>query len=229
MIDTATALDAIAGLEPGDHYTAPGLPISFVEAARRPPGPVPIRIALSAPLGVPIDREPRDAARRTAHALADLGHDVQDGTPDWDDQAFPSTWETFATGALQHIVRVLERLHERPVARELLEPATRAWLLDGPPVTLIDYLEAKERLIGFSRRVLATWPADGVLITPTLTRLPPPVAALQSRAGVTDDAVRLLRGWQATIAGAVVPIWISWIGLAIAAYLAYQGFRLARK
>ena len=41
-------------------------------------------------------------------------------------------------------------------------------------------------------------------------------------------AVRLLRGWQVTIEGAVVPIWISWIGLAIAAYLAYQGFRLAR-
>jgi uncharacterized membrane protein len=42
-------------------------------------------------------------------------------------------------------------------------------------------------------------------------------------------AVRLLRGWEVTIAGAVVPIWISWIGLAIAGYLAYQGFRLARK
>lgn len=41
-------------------------------------------------------------------------------------------------------------------------------------------------------------------------------------------AVRLLRGWQVTIEGAVVPIWISWIGLAIASYLAYQGFRLAR-
>ena len=41
-------------------------------------------------------------------------------------------------------------------------------------------------------------------------------------------AVRLLRGWQVTIAGAVVPIWLSWIGLAIAAYLAYQGLRLAR-
>ena len=40
-------------------------------------------------------------------------------------------------------------------------------------------------------------------------------------------AVRLFRGWQVTIEGAVVPIWISWIGLAIAAYLAYQGFRLA--
>ena len=40
-------------------------------------------------------------------------------------------------------------------------------------------------------------------------------------------AVRLLRGWQVTIEGAIVPIWISWIGLAIAVYLASQGFRLA--
>jgi len=41
-------------------------------------------------------------------------------------------------------------------------------------------------------------------------------------------AARLFRGWQITIEGAVVPIWISWIGLAIAAYLAYEGFRLAK-
>ncbi len=41
-------------------------------------------------------------------------------------------------------------------------------------------------------------------------------------------AVRLLRGWQITIEGAVVPLWESWIGLAITGYLAWQGFRLAR-
>jgi uncharacterized membrane protein len=41
-------------------------------------------------------------------------------------------------------------------------------------------------------------------------------------------AARLLRGWQVTIEGTVVPIWISWIGLAIAAYLAYQGFLLSK-
>jgi uncharacterized membrane protein len=42
-------------------------------------------------------------------------------------------------------------------------------------------------------------------------------------------AVRLLRGWQVTVEGAVMPIWISWIGLAIAAYVAYQGFLLSIK
>jgi uncharacterized membrane protein len=41
-------------------------------------------------------------------------------------------------------------------------------------------------------------------------------------------AVRLLRGWQVTIEGAVMPVWISWIGLAIAGYLAYQGFLLSK-
>jgi hypothetical protein len=41
-------------------------------------------------------------------------------------------------------------------------------------------------------------------------------------------AIRLLRGWQVTIEGAVVPIWISWMALAIASYLAYEGFRLAK-
>ncbi len=41
-------------------------------------------------------------------------------------------------------------------------------------------------------------------------------------------AVRLLRGWQVTIEGAVVPIWISWVGLAIASYLACQGFLLSK-
>ena len=40
--------------------------------------------------------------------------------------------------------------------------------------------------------------------------------------------VRLLHGWQLTIEGAVIPVWISWIGLAIAAYLAYQGFLLSK-
>jgi hypothetical protein len=41
-------------------------------------------------------------------------------------------------------------------------------------------------------------------------------------------ALRLLQGWQVTIGDVVVPLWVSWIGLVIAVYLANQGFRLAR-
>ena len=41
-------------------------------------------------------------------------------------------------------------------------------------------------------------------------------------------AIRLLFGWHVTVENVVVPVWISWIGLAIATYLAYKGFQLAR-
>src|SRR5207249_1331786 len=94
------------------------------------------------------------------------------------------------TGGMQHVVRVLERLHGRPVDPDRLEPATRAWLVDTDPVPLVDYLEAAERLWAFARRVLRGWAQDAVLLTPTLTRLPAEVGAMKSKAGVSDDAVR---------------------------------------
>ena len=41
-------------------------------------------------------------------------------------------------------------------------------------------------------------------------------------------AIRVLFGWHVTVANVVVPVWISWIGLAIAAFLAYEGFRFSK-
>ena len=42
-------------------------------------------------------------------------------------------------------------------------------------------------------------------------------------------AIRLARGWHVTIGDIVVPVGVSWIGLVIAAYLAYEGFRLSKR
>jgi hypothetical protein len=42
-------------------------------------------------------------------------------------------------------------------------------------------------------------------------------------------AIRLFFRWQVTIGDVVVPLWVSWIGLAIAGYLSYEGFRLSRR
>ena len=41
--------------------------------------------------------------------------------------------------------------------------------------------------------------------------------------------LRVLFGWYITVGNVVVPVWTSWIGLAIAGYLAYQGFRVSRR
>lgn len=41
--------------------------------------------------------------------------------------------------------------------------------------------------------------------------------------------LRLAFGWKATIAGQSIPTWVSWVAFVIAAYLASEGFRHARK
>jgi amidase len=201
VMDTAVALDAIAGHEPGERHHAPAPATSFADAARVVPGRLRVRLCLEAPFGMPIDEEPAAAAAAAARALESLGHEVVDGVPAWDDDSFGSSWSTFAGGTCQHLVRVLERLHGRPVDPEQLEPATRAWLVDAPPIPLVDYLEAAERLWAFGRRIQAGWAPNEVLLTPTLTRLPAAVGGMQSQAGVTDDAGRfsaLVRIWNVT-------------------------------
>jgi len=39
-------------------------------------------------------------------------------------------------------------------------------------------------------------------------------------------ALRLLLGWEAVIGGWAVPMWLSWVALAFAGYLAYTAFKV---
>jgi amidase len=200
VLDTATALDAIAGYEPGDRHRAAPPPGTFAEAARSAPPRCRVALCLTAPHGIPVDAEPAAAAVAAAESLASLGHDVTERAGPWDD-GFAAAWSTYMTGVAQHLLRVVERLHGQAVTPELLDPASRAWLVESTPVALIDYLEAAEWLWGYGRRVLADWGPDDVLLTPTLTRLPAPIGGIRSQAGVTDDAQRfsaLVRVWNAT-------------------------------
>jgi hypothetical protein len=41
--------------------------------------------------------------------------------------------------------------------------------------------------------------------------------------------LRIVFGWSFTIQDFSVPMWASWIAVVIVGYLAYEGFRLARK
>jgi hypothetical protein len=41
--------------------------------------------------------------------------------------------------------------------------------------------------------------------------------------------LRLVYGWESVIGGWTVPLWVSWIAMVVAALLAWQGFRLAKR
>ena len=68
--DVAIALDAMAGYEPGDHIWLDPPAVAYAESIGRPTGPVPIRLATTAPLGVPVDDEPRAGRRARGRGAA---------------------------------------------------------------------------------------------------------------------------------------------------------------
>ena len=78
---------------------------------------------------------------------------------------------------------MLERLHGRPLDPDALEPATRAMLIEMPAIPEAAVAEAERTLAAYAQRVLADWPPDGILVTPTLARLPCRVGGLPSQAG----------------------------------------------
>jgi amidase len=150
---------------------------------------VPVRVALSPPDGLPVAPEPLAAARRAADLLADLGHDVREAAPDWDDDDFVRAWEVAGGAATGRLVDLLARW-SGSFDPQALEPASRAWLVDGPPIPADAYAWATGALERFAHRILDPWPEGSVLVTPTLTRLPVEVQAMQSRPGVSQQATR---------------------------------------
>ncbi|HEU0085455.1 MAG TPA: hypothetical protein VFQ59_00655 [Candidatus Paceibacterota bacterium] len=41
--------------------------------------------------------------------------------------------------------------------------------------------------------------------------------------------LRALYGWETEVAGVIIPIWFSWVAVALAGYLAFRGFVSIKK
>ena len=46
---------------------------------------------------------------------------------------------------------------------------------------------------------------------------------------LASSVMRLIYGWNVTIGGWAVPVWVSAVGFLIAGYLAFQGFLLLKR
>jgi amidase len=196
VADAAAALDVLAGYEPGDPYWAPPPPIPFAEAARRPPGEVRVAVCLEAPGDVPVEPACAEAARMAGAVLEELGHDVHEARPDWEDERFQAHWSVLYTVLVQDEIRTWGRLRGEPLDPARLEPGTRASTEQARPVSAPDYLEAVDGLRALARRIVRSLPPRGVLVTPTLTRPPAPVGGVAPGEAVRFSA--LTRLWNVT-------------------------------
>jgi amidase len=179
VLDTATALDLIAGYEPGDSFLVPEPSVPFAEAARRgEPGKLRIGFALDAPNGAPVDPECQQAVNDAVELLGELGHEVEQADLPADEgyvENFVKVW----VGGTGDELHTFESWLGEPLDRSKLEPLTAQMEEIANAQSGTELLIAMDYLRRMSRRILAFWGDHDVLITPTLAKPPIEIGALR--------------------------------------------------
>ena len=182
VVDTALAMDVMAGYEVGDASWAPRPTEPFHVSIRRDPGRLRVAVTTGNVLGVPVDPVAELAVREAAALMEELGHEVEEA----------ETFEIGAEGLLlfslmfatRAAAAIDVRLGElgREEREDDLEPLTRELIGHGRATSAADYLKALVRLQSLAREIVAFFADYDLLLTPTLAERPLPTGELGGNA-----------------------------------------------
>jgi amidase len=182
VADTAAALDALAGYEPGDVTWAPPSPARYADLAGEAVPPLRIGLVLNPPMdGASLDPLSERAARDAAAVLDGLGHAVSEVTAPWSDLGLLAQF-TQAFGPLISMGMFYGgRLAGRPVTEADVEPLTWAMWEHSGTLNVLDYLAAQDRLEGLARSLVQWMAAFDVVLTPALGMRPVAIGEIHGR------------------------------------------------
>lgn len=165
VADAAALLDAMRGYAVGDPYWAPPPARPFIEEPATEPGSLRIGVVTSAP-PAQFDAATTSVTESVVRLLDELGHAVEPVT-------LPTSWDLRE----QFMVLWTCGLAALPVEPGELEPFNAHFLRRGRATSAPRLLRAISSLQLVSRAIVgACWDYDAVL-SPTLTRPPPPIGA----------------------------------------------------
>jgi amidase len=90
--DSATALDVIAGGEPGDPFVVAKPAEAYAKLMERDPGRLRIGYSAKSPIGTEVHHEAVAAVTDAAKLLSGLGHEVEEAEPEIDGAALASSY-----------------------------------------------------------------------------------------------------------------------------------------
>lgn len=153
VADAAAFLDVISGYVTGDPYWLPDPEPSFLAAATQQLSPLRIAFATTLPPLGEADVLCQQAVLETVQLLAELGHIVEPGCPDFTDliEPFTKVWQAGVAAA--------------GIPKEVLQPMNR-WLLERTS-SAGEYLQAVSQMQAIARQIVAFFDSVDVLVLPT--------------------------------------------------------------
>jgi amidase len=176
--DSAAALDATAGPMPGDPYFPPTPARPYLQELSAPPKRLRIAFSTQNPLGGIIHPDCVEATRQAAKLCAELGHEVEEATPELNYQMLGQFFLTvYAAGVALQIEGIKLMTGAEPTP-EKFQTFTWNMYQQGRQVSAAQYLIAQVLLQRASRQFAAFFEAHDLFLTPTIGQPPLRVGAI---------------------------------------------------
>jgi len=165
--DAAGVLDVISARMPGEPYYAPPLPRPLREEVGADPGR--LRIGL----------------------LESLGHHVEESAPAaMFEPKFARHFNTIIAADTEAVLQAFEDVLGRPITDTEIEPRNAHYRRAGKALTAVEYLQARQWLGMWARRMADWWTGHDLLVTPTVGA-PPPELGWFTAAGPEEEGARI--------------------------------------
>lgn len=180
--DTAAALDATHGGDPGMPYAAPPPALSFVDAVQREPKSLRIAVCDQALCSeAKFDPSCRSALEQTANALEALGHNVEYANPPLERMTLGSAFLMRVVACTGAEIREAEQLLGRRSRYHEFEKTTRAFANLARSFSSVDLTCANRTIEREMRKLGQYMQAYDVMLTPTLATEPAPLGVFEPR------------------------------------------------
>ena len=198
--DTAAALDATGGPDPGAPHFAPLPATPFLKQIEQPPRKLRIAFSGKPMLGKAMHPECIAGMQATAKLLSDLGHEVVEAAPEISSEAFRYAFTAMLAGETSADFAAGAAAMGKKFNSAEVEPMTHSLIRLGRAITAQEIGIAMRMLAGFTRDIGRWFESYDMLLQPTLGRPPFPIGELQagpSMAFQTWLANHLPLGWLA--------------------------------
>ena len=176
--DSAAALDATAGAMPGDPYF-PAPPLRpYLQEASTPPKRLRIGFSTENPLGGAVHPDCIEATQRAAKLCAELGHAVEEATPQLNYPMLAQLFETVYAAGVALSIEATRMLTGAEPTPDKFETFTWTMYERGRNVSASQYLIAQVLLQQAARQFATFFDAHDLFLTPTLGQPPLRIGAI---------------------------------------------------
>src|SRR6516164_1574782 len=189
--DAAAVLDAISKRMPGEPYYPPPLPRPLSQEVGASPGR--LRIGLVDRPGAEMysdDPQCRAAVAGAGRLLESLGHNVEESWPAaMFDPRFARYFNKIIAVDTETLFQAFEGVLGRPIADTEIEPRNAHYRQTARALTAVAYLQARQWLGRWARRMADWWAEHDLLVTPSVAA--PPELGWFTAAGPKQEGPRI--------------------------------------